>query len=158
MNLAWIASPWALVVALAAYRLSRLWIDDMIPPLPRIREALLDRAADRDADRVDAAKADDRADPHHVAAMNEAGRRALAGGYNTTRLIGPREEAELARQRTYGGQPVASYLVTCYWCAGFWISLAVVLVAAFVPLAVWALPMSVLAVSAITGLIAQAAE
>lgn len=158
MNLAWIATPWALVVALAAFRLSRLWIDDMIPPLPRIRQRITDWASDRDAARLNHAMAADREDPVHQAEMDEAGRRALAGGYNAVYQPGPREEAELARMRTYGGQPVATYLVTCYWCAGFWISLAVVLIAVFIPLAVWALPFTVLAVSAVVGLIAQAAE
>lgn len=158
MNLAWTATPWALVVALAAYRLSRLWIDDMIPPLPRIRKALLDRAEQADRARLSDARYQDSEDPAHRAELDEAGRRALAGGYNATRLVGPREEAELERQRTNGGQPISTYLVTCYWCAGFWISLAVVLIAVFVPLAVWALPFTVLAVSAVVGLIAQAAE
>lgn len=158
MNLAWTATPWALVVALSAFRLSRLWIDDMIPPLPRIRAAIEAWATDRDAARLNEAMAADRADPAHVAAMDEAGKRALAGGYNTTRTPGPREEAELDRQRTNGGMPVAMYLVNCYWCAGFWISAAVVLIAVFVPLTVWALPFLALSVSALVGLLAKAAE
>lgn len=43
MSLAWVSSVWLLVHALAAYRLTRLWTRDSLPPLPRFRQYVLDR-------------------------------------------------------------------------------------------------------------------
>lgn len=38
MSLAWTTSPlWLIVNALVAYRLTRLWTEDSLPPLPRLR-------------------------------------------------------------------------------------------------------------------------
>lgn len=45
-------------------------------------------------------------------------------------------------------QPPLLYLIDCYGCAGYWISLAVFLGASLVPLAVWAFLAVPLAVSA----------
>lgn len=44
MNLAWLHDPvWLVVNALAAFRLTRLWTRDSLPPLPSIRQYVLDR-------------------------------------------------------------------------------------------------------------------
>lgn len=48
MTTEWMASPVLLVVyALAAYRMTRLWIDDQLPPLPRLRTAIETKLIDR---------------------------------------------------------------------------------------------------------------
>lgn len=43
MSLAWVPSVWALVYLLAAYRLTRLWTRDSLPPLPAFRQYVLTR-------------------------------------------------------------------------------------------------------------------
>lgn len=44
MNTRWMRDPVALTVnALAAYRLTRLWTRDSLPPLPAIRQHVLDK-------------------------------------------------------------------------------------------------------------------
>lgn len=46
--LAWAADPLLLLInALAAYRLTRLWTRDSLPPLPQIRQAVLSRWGDK---------------------------------------------------------------------------------------------------------------
>jgi hypothetical protein len=48
VNTTWFDSPvWLIVNALVAYRLTRLWIDDKVPPLPWLREKV-QAYADRD--------------------------------------------------------------------------------------------------------------
>jgi len=134
VNLAVLTGPWAVLLALAAFRLTRLWVDDTLPPLPRIRKAVDDWAIARWDRAEHAALARDR----------------VEFDSGTPRLRKLRE-----RHMESGNQPPITYLVTCYWCAGFWIGLAVVLVAVLVPVAVWAVPVAALALSAITGLLAQ---
>lgn len=99
MSLAWVEHPLLLVVnVLAAFRLTRLWISDSLPPLPRLRRYLL---------------------------------------------------------RRLGTNPLAE-LVDCPWCAGWWISLGVVLLASTGSWWSWvAVP---LAVSALVGLLAARPE
>lgn len=57
MSLAWTTSPlWLVINALMAYRLTRLWIDDDLPPLPALRRWArhrLDLASSRSARRDD---------------------------------------------------------------------------------------------------------
>lgn len=43
MTLAWVTSWWAVVYALTAYRLTRLWTRDSLPPLPAFRQYVLTR-------------------------------------------------------------------------------------------------------------------
>lgn len=44
MTLAWLHDPvWLIVNALASYRLTRLWTRDWLPPLPRVRQYVIDR-------------------------------------------------------------------------------------------------------------------
>jgi hypothetical protein len=110
--------------ALVAYRLTRLWIEDALPPLPRVRQYLGRRAYER-----------------------------------WTRQTHP-AEATTARwseiddlKRAYDDTPPLSYLLDCYWCSGFWISLAVFLVASLIPLTVWILIAVPFALSAVVGLL-----
>jgi hypothetical protein len=138
-SLDWTASPlWLAVNALMAFRLTRLWVADMLPPLPRLRAAVKRRAYSRwDREAEAAAELDTYrplgAEPLHVRAFER--------------------KSQLA-----GGQPAITYLVTCYWCSGYWWSLLVFLGAAVVPTAVWAFLAVPLAFSAVTGLLAQEAE
>lgn len=127
MTLDWITSPlWLIINALAAYRLTRLWVADMLPPLPRIRDAVETRA--------------------HQSWDYQG--------------IGP-DTGDPKRERTwhvYGGTPPLAYLVTCAWCSGYWISLAVFLAASLIPSTVWAFLAVPLAFSAVVGLLHQATE
>jgi len=135
VNLAVLTGPWAVLLVLAAFRLTRLWVDDTLPPLPRMRSAITEWANSRWDDAEDVAQLRDQVE-------------APPGST-------PRLDALRARHMESGNQPAVTYLVTCYWCAGFWIALALVLVAVLVPVAVWAIPVAALALSAITGLLAQ---
>lgn len=144
-----------LINALVAYRLTRLWVDDMLPPLPRVRDAINDWAYGRDAARLTAAIQADRRDPAWQAEADEAGKRALRGGYTASTVIGTHEQAEINRQQRNGGMPILAYLTTCYWCSGFWIALAVVLAASLIPATAWLLLAAPLALSATTGLISS---
>lgn len=117
MNLAWTSSPMMLVIAaLTAYRLTRLWVDDMVPPLPWLRRQILDYA------------------------------------YRDSVASGERYERFNRTIERYG-QPPLEYLVSCYWCAGFWISLAVALASSLIPSTVWALLALPFALSAVVGLL-----
>lgn len=101
MTLAWVPASWWLVIhALAAYRLTRLWTRDSLPPLPWLRDTVQNR----------------------------------------------------------WGHKAWTELMDCPWCAGFWISLGVVLVASSPIATAWqwlALP---LAFSAVVGLLAAREE
>jgi uncharacterized protein DUF1360 len=128
VNLEWVTNPmWLLVNSLVAFRLTRLWIDDMLPPLPRIRDA--------------------------VQAWAERGweRRGITGDIHD-------EKASARSYRVWrlsAGQPAVAYLVTCYWCSGFWIGAAVVLAASLIPATPWALIAAPFALSAVVGLLAD---
>lgn len=101
MTLAWVNDPlWLLVHALAAYRLTRLWTRDSLPPLPRMREAVYQR---------------------------------------------------------WGNRPWVM-LVDCPWCAGFWISVGVVLVASSPVAVAWQWLAVPLAFSAVAGLLSARDE
>lgn len=56
-------------------------------------------------------------------------------------------------KRAYSDTPPLSYLLDCYWCAGFWISLATTAAASFIPPPVWAVISIPFALSAVVGLI-----
>lgn len=63
MNTQWMRDPVALTVnALAAYRLTRLWTRDSLPPLPRVRQHVLDKL-----DEIQDAKGSH--EPHPLAAL-----------------------------------------------------------------------------------------
>lgn len=143
------------LVALAAYRLTRLWVDDKLPPLPWFRSVVTDWANGRAEHRIWFAREADREDPEHQAEVDRAGKAALRGGYRASRVIGPREQAENARQGRYDGQPLPLFLINCYWCSGFWIGLALLLGCALLPTSVWILPVTALALSATTGLLSN---
>lgn len=97
MSLAWAASPLALIIqVLAAYRLTRLWTRDTLPPLPRLRDTVTARWGDR----------------------------------------------------------AWSELFTCPWCAGFWISVAVVALASSPLAPAWNWLALALAISAVVGKLA----
>lgn len=123
MNLAWTTSPmWLIINALTAYRITRLWIDDTLPPLPRVRRYLQDQMERRWEKLVDGdGKFDRKYYPY-------------TGGYGT------------------GPGPLGN-LLDCYWCSGFWISLAVVLAASLLPATVWTLIALPFALSALVGII-----
>jgi hypothetical protein len=133
VNLDWATHPvWLIINALAAYRLTRLWVADMLPPLPRMRDAVESWALQR------------------------------WGAYRRTfePLVDDHEPtAEDARDvRLYGGIAPLAYLVTCAWCSGYWISLLVFLAASLVPATAWTLLAVPLAFSAVVGLLHQATE
>lgn len=120
MNLAWTSSPvWLVINALVAYRLTRLWIDDAVPPLPWLRQKInnwINRPViDKNASQEDT-------------------------------------EAWTAKVIRYGQHPL-DYLMTCYWCAGFWISTAVVFAASLIPSTAWTLLALPFALSAVVGLL-----
>lgn len=120
MNLAWTSSPvWLIINTLVAYRLTRLWIDDAVPPLPWLREKINDRlnrpALDKSTSQADL-------------------------------------DAWTAKVARYGRHPL-EYLMTCYWCAGFHISIAVVIAASLIPFTVWAFLALPFALSAVVGLL-----
>lgn len=121
MDLAWVSSPvWLIINALMAFRLTRLWIDDSLPPLPRLR-AWADQKLIKIWDRkTDAPK------------------------YETHDL-----------ERWYGAHHPLWSLFTCYWCAGFWISLGVTLAASLIPPTAWTLLAVPLALSALIGLLGR---
>ncbi len=123
MDLSWVTSIWLPLVTLAAYRLTRLWIDDALPPLPRVRDRLRLRIEARWERRV--AKVGDPYDD---------------------------------RVYLYWGNPPLLSLINCYWCSGFWITLATIAGATFLPFWLWALPVLALALSAVVGIIAQLAD
>lgn len=125
MDLTWISTPWALVVVLAAFRLTHLWITDELPPLPVWRKRLTRRI-----------------DQHWRTKVLEARRRDAIDTYDQHDL----EEYS---------QPPLAFLLNCYWCVGFWVSLACALAASFLPLAVWGLPFAVLALSALVGFLSR---
>jgi Protein of unknown function (DUF1360) len=126
VSLTWTRDPLALILTtLAAYRLARLWISDTLPPLPRLRMWLGDRIQDR---------------------------------WDTRTLYKPSMgEAKIARlrktRRLYNDTPPLTYLLDCYWCSGFWISLATVIAASLIPTPAWTVISLPLALSAVVGLI-----
>lgn len=156
MNLAWISPLHLAVLVLASYRVTRLWIDDTLPPLPQLRAAVHAWGAGRLAARLNAAIQADRRDPKWIAESDEAGKRAFRGGYQAPIVMGDREHAERLRQDLHGGEHPVTSLVGCYWCVGFWVALLAVLLASLLPVAVWLPVAAVLALSATTGLLSQA--
>jgi hypothetical protein len=141
LNIEWIDSPlWLAVNALVAYRLTRLWVSDMLPPLPRVRMWIEDRSS----------------------AMWGPNRRKAAmleqdpvGRYSDYPGGERQREADELTRNLYAHTPPIAYMVTCPWCSGFWISLVVALLASLIPLAVWAIPAVALAFSAVVGLLAS---
>lgn len=120
MNTAWFHSPtWLIINALVAYRLTRLWIDDQVPPLPWVREKI-QAYADRD--------------------------------FRESTSENSTIEAWSRKVERYG-QPPVMFLINCYWCAGFWISIGTVLAASLLPVSVWPFVALPLALSAIVGLL-----
>jgi Protein of unknown function (DUF1360) len=101
MTLAWVHDPlWLLIYALSSFRLTRLWTQDTLPPLPALRV------------------------------------------YVATR---------------WGGRAWTE-LMDCPWCAGFWISLGVVLVSSSPLAPAWQWVAVPLAISAVVGLLAALNE
>ena len=120
VNLTWIGSPvWLVVNALVAYRLTRLWIQDMVPPLPWLRDKIK-TWAHRD--------------------------------FNNSTSENPTIDRWTAQVERYG-QPPILYLVDCYWCAGYWISLLTFLAASIIPATAWTIFALPLALSAVVGLL-----
>lgn len=125
MDLSWFHDPVLLVVnMLVAYRVTRLWIDDSLPPLPMLRSWITDRLTnvwDRNTIRLRA--------------------RLGLGNYEYAR-----------RERAHPDHPLLR-LLDCYWCAGMWISLGTFLAASLVPATVWPFIALPLALSAAVGLL-----
>lgn len=120
MSLEWAENPvWLVINALCAYRLTRLWIDDMLPPLPWLRHKIK-IWIDRDF-------------------INSTSENPAVGRW--TRKVA-----------LYGQMPLM-YLLTCYWCAGFWVSIAVTLAASLIPSTAWTLLALPFALSAVVGLL-----
>jgi hypothetical protein len=145
VNLTWTAQPVALIInALAAYRLTRLWIDDMLPPLPRIRK-WIDKRTGWWSLIYGKLRRFDRRHPGDLTDAEQAQRDQLI------------DQAK-RRIALYQGEPAAGYLLTCYWCTGFWIGLGVFLAASLLPGILWTILAVPLALSATTGLIAGRAK
>ncbi len=126
MNLAWTHSPlWVIINSLVAFRLTRLLIDDMLPPFPYLRDKLVRWADQRYRSRL----------------------------WGADRTL--TEDQANAKLALTGGQHPLAYLVNCYWCAGFWISLAVVFAASLTPAAAWSVLALPFALSAVVGLFAH---
>lgn len=151
MNLEWITSPlWLIINALAAYRLTRLWVEDMLPPLPRVRDRIEQWADQRHRLSVSNARLADNEDARERGEDPKVQRSVWGRG--------PREERTEETHALYGGLHPVMYLVQCAWCSGYWIALAVVLAASLIPATVWAFLAVPLAFSATTGLLHTAAE
>lgn len=128
MNLAWTSSPlWLLINALVAYRLTRLWVDDTLPPLPMLRLHLSRRADLAWHKRL-----------HPYSATTERWA----------------ELDDLKRAYSSEDHPVKA-LWECYGCAGFWISVGVFLAASLIPLTIWAFLAVPLAMSTAVVIIAS---
>jgi len=144
VNIDWISHPvWLIVNGLVAFRLARLVVDDALPPLPRVRAALVAWAERRAAREIAEARRADQA---------AHGKPALVDGEPR---IGPHEQAVYDRRQPYDGEPSLVTLISCYWCAGFWTSVATVAGASLLPTTVWSLIAAPLALSAIVGLAAR---
>lgn len=126
MDLAWTHNPlWVIINSLVAFRLTRLLIDDQLPPIPHLRD--------------------------RVHRFND---RWLAAQFDNATS----QEAAIKRIGLLGGHHPVLSLITCYWCAGFWISAAVTAAASLLPAVVWmpiALPF---ALSAVVGLLARLSD
>lgn len=155
MNVDWLASPvWLIVNALVAYRLARLAIDDDLPPLPRLRQAVVAWVTGRASAKLYAARQADEKDPEVQAKQAESDQLARRGGYNSSRVVGPRERAVRDRMQP-SGVPALVDLISCYWCLGYWISLAVAVAASLIPAFAWSLIAAPFALSALVGLISS---
>lgn len=119
---------WLVINALAAFRLTRLLAVDMLPPIPRVRAAVERWARARWTAELDASEGHDA------------------------------KSALLARHRMYGDSPALATLVTCPWCLGFWVALLTALLSVAVPTGAWVWLAVPLALSAVTGLLNQAAD
>lgn len=151
-DLAWVASPlWLVVNALAAFRLTRLWVADMLPPLPRMRDAVERWATERWAPDKALERHEETRHADPMAISRES------GGVLSPAHDDP-DRALLTTWSLYGGTPPLAYLVTCAWCSGYWISLGVFLAATLFPTVVWAFLAVPLAFSAVVGLLHTAAE
>lgn len=110
--------PLALVVAvLAAWRVTRLITTDGFPPVKAVRDWLLRRWPSEDSEY-----------PDHEVEVDGDGVARLRTGLAVVDVDGH----WLAVRAHWLGD-----LITCPWCAGMWVSLAVV---AFTPGVVWPLP------------------
>lgn len=125
MDLTWTTNPvWLIINVLVAYRLTRLWIDDSLPPLPMLRSRIQERFTNAWAIRT----------------IKERERLGVSN-YEFTR-----------REQVYPDHPLLR-LIDCYWCAGFWISLATFLSASLIPASMWPFIALPLALSAVVGLL-----
>lgn len=158
-SLEWVTNPlWLIVNALVAYRLTRLWVADMLPPLPRLRESV-ERWAERTIDdRMYAARQADDALPEVQEERDRRGNAALAGMYQAQRVIGPNEHRVAKYVKTYGGTLPLAYLVSCAWCSSFWVGVGVFLAATLFPTVAWAFLAVPLAFSAVAGVLHTFAE
>lgn len=130
MTLAWLSNPMLVLVnLLAAFRLTRLLVDDSLPPIALWRMQVSRWADERWAPsrRIYNPEADD----------------AEPTGADADKLL------------AYGRSPLAN-LLACYWCAGFWMSAAVTLLASTGTWWLWAA--APLALSAAVGLLARLAD
>lgn len=145
MNLTWTTQPLMLLItSLAAFRLTRLWVDDMLPPMPRIRKWIDSNTGWWSLMYGTLGRFDKR----HPGALSDAEQD------QRDQLITKAER----RIELYHGEPAAGYLITCYWCSGFWIGLLVFLAASLLPSTAWTIVAVPLALSATTGLIAGRAK
>jgi hypothetical protein len=125
VNLTWATDPvWLIINALVAYRLTRLWVSDELPPLPSLRR------------KLDA----------------WANQRWLTKTHPKLATTQEWDEIEELKRAYHDDAPVKR-LWDCYWCAGFWISTGTILAASLIPFAVWQFIALPFALSAIVGLL-----
>lgn len=123
MDLGWITNPWLVAInLLAAFRITRLVVADAFPFGP-LRLRVSDWANERWAPL----------------------QRVL--GKNTE--VQPGDNVKVT---AYDGNAPLAYLITCPWCAGPYVSVAVALLASTGTW--WVYPAAVLAASAVIGLLA----
>lgn len=125
MNLTWVLDPtWLIINTLVAYRLTRLWVSDELPPLPSVRRKLNAWANQRWLTKT-----------HPKLATSQEW-----------------DEIEELKAAYHDDAPMKR-LWDCNWCAGFWISLATVLAASLIPSTAWTLIALPFAISAAVGLL-----
>lgn len=130
MSLAWTSDPlWLVINVLVAYRLTRLWTEDYLPPLPMIRFKINEWAERRWDNRIDIERAK-REVPRDMSGVTDL-------------------------ERAYNEGPPLARLADCPWCVGFWACLGVFLAASLIPAGVWIFLAVPLAMSAAIGIIAS---
>lgn len=118
--------PWpALVVALAAYRLTRLGGWDDFPPIYRIRAWIIGERwiPDGPIGRIDSVEVS--AEGLAISGtLNDVGRKVVDGEPLGPPQPGKEPSSEVGSVRPVYDRPLLAHLVHCPFCLGWWVSLA----------------------------------